>query len=68
LHRDENGEITLGDLIVALDGHPVTEVHEFLKLLEKHEIGEKVKLTITRNAKSRRPEHFEVEVTLQASQ
>jgi S1-C subfamily serine protease len=68
LKRGDEGEILLGDLIVAVDGAPVSQVQELQKLLDKHETGEKVKLTITRNAKTRRPEHLEVEVTLQDAQ
>ena len=68
LQRGDNGDIILGDLIVAVDGQEVSEVNEFLKALAKHEIGDKVKLIITRNAKTRREENLEVEVTLQASQ
>jgi S1-C subfamily serine protease len=68
LKQDANGDITLGDLIVAVDGQEVTEVDKFLKILEKHEIGDKVKLIITRNAKTRSEENLEVEVKLQASQ
>lgn len=67
LKQDEDGDITLGDVIVAINGQEVSEVAEFLRLLDKHEIGNKVKLIITRDARSRREENLEVEVKLQAS-
>jgi len=67
LQQNASGDITLGDMIVALDGQEVVEVDAFLKLLEKREIGDQVKLIITRNAKSRQEQNLEVEVTLQAS-
>jgi S1-C subfamily serine protease len=68
LKQDEDGDITLGDLIVAVDGHEVSEVADFLRLLDKHEAGEQVKLIVTRNARSRREENLEVAVKLQAPQ
>jgi len=68
LKRGDEGEVLLGDLIVAVAGQPVASVEDFMKRLQKHEIGNMVKLTITRNAKSRRPEHLEVEVKLQTAQ
>lgn len=68
LQRGDDGDILLGDLIVAVDGEKVSEVNELLKLLEKHEIGDSVQLIITRNAKSGQEENLEADVTLQASQ
>jgi len=60
-----DGEILLGDLIVAVDGKPVAQVQEFLKLLENYKVGQTVALTITRGAKTGRAEHLEVKVALQ---
>lgn len=68
LQRGDDGDILLGDLIVAVDGEKVAEVNELLKLMEQHEIGDSVKLIVTRNAKSGQEENLEVEITLQASQ
>jgi S1-C subfamily serine protease len=68
LKRGDDGDVLLGDVIVALDGTPVSNEQQFQKMLAKHEIGSKVKLTIVRNAKTRRPDSLKVEVTLQASQ
>jgi S1-C subfamily serine protease len=68
LRRGDNGDVFIGDLIVAVNGKPVDDAQEFLRMLEQFEIGQTVTLTITRNAKSRQPEHMEVQVTLQAAQ
>jgi S1-C subfamily serine protease len=68
LRRDPDADIHLGDLIVAVDGKPVSTTQEFLKLLTHYDVGDKVKLTITRAPKSDQPENLEVEVTLQAAE
>jgi S1-C subfamily serine protease len=55
-----------GDLIVAVDGAPVETVDELLAALEKHSVGEQVKLTITRGLWTRQEQTLEVPVTLAA--
>lgn len=68
LKQDAEGDIALGDLIVAIDGQEVSDVAEFLRLLDKHQDGDKVKLIITRNARSRQEENLQIEVTVRAPQ
>lgn len=68
LQQDAEGNIALGDLIVAIDGQEVSDVAEFLRLLDKHQDGDKVKLIITRNARSRQEENLQIEVTVRAPQ
>ena len=55
--RDVRGRIVLGDLIVAVDGKKVSEVNDLYRILDSHDIGDTVKLTV------RRPEG-EVELNL----
>ena len=62
--RSAAGDILLGDLIVALDGQEVVGVEEFFAMLEQHEPGDKVKLSIVRNPRTADQERLEVEVTL----
>jgi S1-C subfamily serine protease len=57
--RTRDGSIRLGDVIVALGGKEVTKARDLFKLLEKHEAGETVKLTVVREG-----ERMDVEVTL----
>jgi len=57
--RTRDGGIRLGDVIVALGGKEVTKARDLFKLLEKHEAGETVKLTVLRDG-----ERVDVEVTL----
>lgn len=64
IRRNEDGDILLGDLIVAVDGKPVESVDAFLNVLENHEIGDKIKLTIIRGARTGAEESLEVPVTL----
>jgi S1-C subfamily serine protease len=64
--RTPDGDIQWGDLIMAVEGKPVEGVDQFLTLLEKHSIGEQVKLTIIRGLNTRQEQTMEVSVTLAA--
>ena len=64
--RDDDGDIQWGDLIVAVDGQPVESVEELLTAIEKHAVGDAVKLTIVRGLGSGRSRSLEVSVTLAA--
>jgi S1-C subfamily serine protease len=55
-----------GDLIIAVDGKPVDAVDDLLSALEKHAVGDEVKLTIIRNLGTRQEQTLEVPVTLAA--
>jgi len=45
--------VTLGDVIVAIDGKPVKSSNELVSALDKHELGDKVTLTLRRGQESR---------------
>lgn len=47
--RDGWGRIILGDVIVALNGHPVNDYDELYNLLTEIKIGEPVKLSLERD-------------------
>jgi S1-C subfamily serine protease len=47
--RDAWGRVSLGDIIVALNGHPVSNYGALYNLLTKVKIGEQITLTIVRN-------------------
>lgn len=64
--RTSDGDIQWGDLIVAVEGKPVEGLDELLTMLEKHSIGEQVKLKIIRGLSTRQEETLEVTVTLAA--
>ncbi len=55
-----------GDLIVAVDGKPIETVEELLTALEKHSVGDQVKLTTIRDLGTRQEQSREVPVTLAA--
>jgi len=48
---DDNGAITnVGDIITAIDNHPVRQIDDIINYIEQHKrIGDNVKLTIERN-------------------
>jgi len=55
------GTVVPGDIILALDGHPVTSVKELLARLDAFEIGDTVQLSVLRAGERR-----ETSITLQA--
>ena len=57
--RSDDGEILLGDLIVAVDGEPVAGTADLFRLIDTHKAGDQVKLTVIREEKK-----IEVELTL----
>jgi S1-C subfamily serine protease len=49
LAQSEDGEIVLGDIIVAIDGEKVTERDDLFRILDKHKVGDVVKVDIYRD-------------------
>lgn len=49
--RDSWGHLVLGDVIVALNGHPTDNYDALYNLLTNIQIGEKIKITVRRNNK-----------------
>ena len=56
----DNGTITTGDIILAIDGTPVDKVVRLLNRLDEHQVGDVVRLTLWRDGQNR-----EVRVTLE---
>jgi S1-C subfamily serine protease len=61
--RDERGRLVLGDVIVAIDGEPIRDFGDLLLVLEQHDAGDAVRVTVRRGDRER-----EVKVTLQAGE
>jgi S1-C subfamily serine protease len=59
--QDRFGRIILGDLIVAADGKPIRTLNDLYRVLDSHDVGETVSLTVVRNGAK-----MEVQVQLQA--
>jgi len=49
--RDQDGSLVIGDIIVALNGKPITTFDELLTALEQHQAGETVTLSVQRGNK-----------------
>jgi S1-C subfamily serine protease len=49
LAQTEEGEIVLGDIIVAIDGEKVSERDDLFRILDKHKVGDVVKVDIYRD-------------------
>ena len=60
LREDQRGNIHLGDVIIAINGEPVTNEDSLLSLLESFEPGDKVKVTTLKNEKI---QNYEVTLT-----
>ena len=58
-----DGSIIPGDIITAIEGKPVGSVSKLVARLDDFRVGDKIKLTLTRQGKSR-----EVQVILQAGE
>lgn len=64
--RMEQGDVELGDVIQAVNGKKVTSSDELFARLEQFDVGDTVKLTILRGARSASETHLEIDVTLVA--
>src|SRR5216684_2098946 len=51
LVQTENGDVELGDIIVAIDGEKVSNNDDLLKILDKHQVGETVSVEVMRNGR-----------------
>jgi len=49
IREDRRGNIHLGDVIIAIDGEPVTNEDTMLSLLEQHSPGDRIELTTLRD-------------------
>jgi S1-C subfamily serine protease len=49
--QDENGDVALGDIIVNLDGEKVGNSDDLYRLLEKHQVGQTVRVEVVRNGR-----------------
>src|SRR6188472_2177323 len=52
LTQDDNGATHIGDIITAVDGHPVKQIDDIINYIESYKnVGGQVKLTINRDGK-----------------
>jgi len=63
LEELQSGRIRLGDIIVSINGEPVRNFDDLATILDRHNVGDRVKLGLRRNNKKRT-----VNITLQAVQ
>lgn len=52
LVQTENGDVELGDIIIAIDGEKVSNNDGLLKILDKHQVGETVSVEVMRNGRT----------------
>jgi len=51
LTQTENGDVELGDIIVGIDSQKVSNTDDLYKVLDKHQVGETVRVEIMRNSR-----------------
>ncbi len=51
LTQTENGDVELGDIIVGIDGDKVGNADDLSRILDKHQLGDTVKVEVVRNGK-----------------
>jgi S1-C subfamily serine protease len=51
---DPSNGVRLGDVIVALDGKPVRSADDLLDLLEQHQAGDTVQVTVLRDGQEQK--------------
>src|SRR6266849_6575901 len=51
LVQTENGDVELGDIIVAIDGQKISNNDELFVVLDKHQVGETVNVEVIRNGR-----------------
>ena len=51
LTQTENGDVEIGDIIVAIDGDKVANSDDLFRLLDKHQVGDTVRVEIVRNGR-----------------
>ncbi|HYZ51369.1 MAG TPA: PDZ domain-containing protein, partial [Nitrososphaeraceae archaeon] len=50
LTQDDNGATQTGDIITAVDGHPVRQIDDIINYIESQKnVGDNIKLTVNRN-------------------
>ncbi len=52
-HKTRDGEIILGDVLVAIEGKKVKSYDEFYNLLDAYQVGDTVKVTFVREGKKK---------------
>ncbi len=48
-----NGELVLGDIVQAIDGHTVEDLNDFLDIIEQHQINDTVMLEVLRQGRTK---------------
>ena len=61
LEELRSGRIRLGDVITSIDGHPIRNFDDLATILDRHNVGDKIRLGVRRNKKERT-----LNITLQA--
>jgi S1-C subfamily serine protease len=65
-HNDQAGSIIYGDLIVAVDGQPTKDLDDLYSVLDKHEVGDQVAVTVIRGVNLQTSKQLDLNVRLES--
>jgi len=51
MRYDKQGHLLLGDLIIAMNDHPIKDINDLFRVLDMHKIGDELTVTILRAGK-----------------
>ena len=49
LVQTEDGDVEIGDIIVAIDGQKISSTDDLYRVLDKHQIGDTINVEVVRN-------------------
>jgi len=64
--RDEDGVFLLGDIIIEVDGTEVSRTEDLFEILERHQVGDTVAVTVLRDALTPQEQTVTLSITLQS--
>jgi len=53
IRRDPSGRLTVGDVIVGIDGQPIKDYDDLYNALDRHQVGDRVEFKFLRNGRTR---------------
>jgi S1-C subfamily serine protease len=64
--RYEDEQIVLGDIIVAMNGDKISDSDDLLDFLDKHEVGDRVTITVLRDITTDSPRQVQLQAVLKS--
>jgi S1-C subfamily serine protease len=62
----DRGDVDLGDIIIGIDGTKISEVDDLFRILDRHQVGDKITVKVLRDAQTPEARPVDLSVTLQS--